>query len=265
MNKWGKILIMRRIVQFTILILFMGSARGVWHILKGNYSTADFMGWFHLTDPYALLQIFATGFLPKWDIILGALLVSAFYFLLRGRMFCSWVCPVNIVTDLASNLRRRWHIQPFLKESQISRSLRFYILAMGLLLSAIFGLAAFEWINPISYFHRALIFGSVSGLFLTAFIFFLDLLVLPHAWCGHLCPVGAYYAALGNFGVLKILHEKEKCTHCAKCKIVCPEKQVLNLIGEKTYNISMGACTNCARCIEVCDDDALNFKITIKK
>jgi ferredoxin-type protein NapH len=46
-----------------------------------------------------------------------------------------------------------------------------------------------------------------------------------------------------------------------KCKKVCPEPQVLGLIGKETAKIKTAECTNCARCIDVCDDDALKFKL----
>jgi ferredoxin-type protein NapH len=46
-----------------------------------------------------------------------------------------------------------------------------------------------------------------------------------------------------------------------KCKVVCPEKQVLHMIGKESIPVLSGECTNCARCIEVCDDDALRFSI----
>jgi ferredoxin-type protein NapH len=46
-----------------------------------------------------------------------------------------------------------------------------------------------------------------------------------------------------------------------KCKEVCPETQVLYMIGKKSQIVDMGECVNCARCIEVCDDDALGFTL----
>jgi ferredoxin-type protein NapG len=37
----------------------------------------------------------------------GCAIVVVFYALVGGRVFCSWVCPVNVVTDAAAWLRRR--------------------------------------------------------------------------------------------------------------------------------------------------------------
>jgi ferredoxin-type protein NapH len=46
---------------------------------------------------------------------------------------------------------------------------------------------------------------------------------------------------------------------CSKCLDICPEKQVLHMVGEKSGAVRSGECTNCGRCIEVCDESALKF------
>jgi len=46
-----------------------------------------------------------------------------------------------------------------------------------------------------------------------------------------------------------------------KCKDVCPEVQVLNMIGKRSEFVVKQECTNCGRCVDVCDDDALGFNI----
>ena len=255
---------MRRMVQLIIMLLFVASASFGWKILDGNLSTAEVLGAFHLSDPYSVLQIIASGFVPAVSVLIGSLIVIAFYFVLRGRMFCSWVCPINFITDSASWMRRKLKIKPLINSKNVSRNIRYYVFILGLLLSAIFGFAAFDVINPISMMHRAIIFGSLSGLLVVLFIFLFDLLILKHGFCGYICPVGAFYSVVGKWGILKVFHNHDNCTNCMKCKVVCPEVQVLNIIGKETDTIKMGACTNCGACIDICDDDALDFKITIK-
>ena len=61
-------------------------------------------------------------------------------------------------------------------------------------------------------------------------IFILDLFVIRNGWCGHLCPLGAFYALLGRCGAqLSVDFDASSCTHCAECATICPEPQVLNL------------------------------------
>lgn len=47
------------------------------------------------------------------------------------------------------------------------------------------------------------------------------------------------------------------------CISICPERQVLNMIGKESRFVSGLECTNCGRCIEVCNDDALDFKLRV--
>ena len=226
----------------------------------GNYSSAYVLESFYLTDPHAVLQTFATGFVMSTDAIIGAIIVLGFYGLLAGRSFCSWVCPVNIITDLATWARKKWRISKKEQFLKFSRNTRYWVLGLGLLLSAIIGIAAFEVINPITVLHRGIIFGFGMGWTFIVAVFLFDLLVVEHGWCGHLCPLGAFYSGASHFALVKIKHDVEKCTHCNKCFGVCHEKQVLGIVGEQSGFIK-GACSNCGRCIEVCDDKALKYSI----
>lgn len=256
-------LMVRRIVQFSVLLLFAGSNYFGWTVLKGNLSSALLFGEIQLSDPYAVLQILATGFWVGTDILISAGVVLLFYTLISGRMFCSWVCPMNPVTDFARWLKRKFQDEN--SKGQITKNLRYWILGLSIVLSAITGLAAFETISPIGFLHRAIVFGAGTGWAVVLVIFFFDVGIVKNGWCGHLCPLGAFYAIIGNIGFLKVKHIKENCTNCNACFKVCPEVQVLDIVGKKDGFIKSGECTNCARCIEVCEDEALKFSITVLK
>ena len=62
---------------------------------------------------------------------------------------------------------------------------------------------------------------------------------------------------VGKHGLLKVKHNHAKCTDCLDCFKVCPEEQILSIIGKSSGLISSGECTNCGRCIEICKDGAL--------
>jgi len=79
----------------------------------------------------------------------------------------------------------------------LSRKIRYTVLALTLVLSALAGVAAFEWISPIGMAHRELLFGAGLGWTAVVGVFLFDLFVLRNGWCGHLCPLGAFYALLG--------------------------------------------------------------------
>jgi ferredoxin-type protein NapH len=84
---------------------------------------------------------------------------------------------------------------------------------------------------------------------------------LKNGFCGHICPVGGFYAIIGKYRLLKVKHDSEKCSKCMNCVAVCPEKQVLYMVGKESRVVDNSECTNCGRCIEVCNDDALNFSL----
>jgi len=45
----------------------------------------------------------------------------------------------------------------------LTRQTRYWVLGLGLVLSAVLGIAAFERISPISMLHRGVIFGMGAG------------------------------------------------------------------------------------------------------
>lgn len=254
-------LISRRITQVGIMALYiLAHVYGV-KILEGNLSSSVLFGSIPLSDPFAMMQMFFAGSIITMDVFIGALIITIFYGLLGGRMFCSWVCPMNIVTDAANLLRRKLGISAIQKRVYMSRNIRYWVLGLSLVLSFLMSLTAFELVSPISILHRGLVFGMGFGFTVVLIIFFFDLLVHENGWCGYVCPLGGFYSLIGRYSLLRVEHDAEKCTECMECKVVCPEKEVLFMIGKSSEMVKMGACTNCARCIEVCKDDALNFSI----
>lgn len=257
-----RFILYRRLVQLGVLLLFLGTAWWGWSLggrplLLGNLSSSLVLGVIPLADPFAVLQILATGHALDSQVLIGAAVVLLVYGVLGGRVWCSWVCPVNMVTDLAAWLRSRLGATDLF---HIRRSVRYLVLVLALLLSALTGVAAFEWVSPISMLHRELIFGIGLGWTAVLGSFLFDLLVLKHGWCGHLCPLGAFYALVGRFAPLRIRFDAPTCTHCGECARVCPEPQVLNLREAAAAGlIRSGECTNCGRCITVCPEDTLHF------
>ena len=262
-NLWNnyRYLFFRRFTQIGLLVLYFGANAWGWTILMGNLSSSLLLNVVPLSDPYAALQMLAAGAVMATDLLIGAFIVSIFYIIVGGRAFCSWVCPVNIVTDAAALLRRKLGVDEISKKQPASRNMRYWILGLSLVLSFAMGVTAFEFISPISMLHRGIVFGLGFGWAAMLIIFLLDLFVLKNGWCGHVCPLGGFYSLVGKVSLVRVQHTEENCTLCMKCKVICPESQVLHMIGKESLPVLSGECTNCARCIEVCDDDALGFSI----
>ncbi len=254
-------LLMRRIVQIGLLVLYVLGNYTSFKILQGNLSSSLVFGVIPLSDPYALLQLFFAGGFFGANAIIGALIILALYGLLLGRMYCSFVCPINLVTDFATLLRRIFGLDALGNLIYFKNSLRYVLLGLSLLLSLVFGIAAFEAISPIAMLHRGIIFGAGFGLLSVLGVFLLDLFVAKHSFCGHICPLGAFYSIISRFAILKVKYDLESCTHCMECKKICPQKQVLGIISKESGVINSGECTRCGRCIEVCGDNALAFNL----
>ena len=259
-HKW---LILRRLSQFSILGLFLlGPLFGVW-IIKGNMNASLLLETIPLTDPYILLQTLMTGYVPETTAVLGATLVISFYFLVGGRSYCSWVCPINIVTDLSIWVRNKLHIK---STFSLSRNSRYWILAMTLMVAALSGSLAWEFVNPVSMVNRALVFGLGFAWVMILMVFLLDTFVSRRAWCGHLCPVGAFYSLLGKFSLIRInAVALERCNSCMECYSVCPEQKVIAPVlketGRTSSIINDVNCTNCGRCIDICATDVFHFDL----
>ena len=254
-----KFLFLRRLSQISVFAMFaIGPWFGLW-LLKGNLSASELLSVVPLSDPLASLQVLLTGHIPELSLILGAVIIALFYALLGGRVFCSWVCPVNMVTDLASWLRRKMNLP---RTSEMPRNLRYYLLALVLILPVLTGMTGWEWVNPVPVLDRAVLCSAGSGLWILAAIFLLDLFISERAWCGHLCPTGALFALLGKASPVKVSAVNAKdCDNCMDCFDVCPERQVLKpaLRGQQPM-ITDSDCTQCGRCIDVCAQRVFQYQ-----
>lgn len=257
--KHYKFLIFRRVSQLSLLALYISANAYGLKILTGTLSSSKVLGVLSLADPYALLQMFSAGAILSFDVIFGALIIFAFYALLGGRIFCSWVCPMNMVTDLANWLRRKLLLDRIEKKVWLSRNVRYWVLGLSLILSFITGVAAFEMVSPIAMLYRGVVFGLGMGFAAVLSIFLFDLFAVKNGWCGHICPLGGFYSFVTRWSLLRVKHNQQNCTLCMKCKEICPEKQVLGIVGKQSGDIVSGECINCGRCIEVCEDNALTF------
>ena len=261
-HKW---LIARRLTQLGIPLSFLlGPLAGIW-IVKGNMASSLTLGVLPLADPYVLLQSLLSGHALETTAIVGGLIVLVFYVLVGGRVYCSWVCPINVVADLAGYLRRKLDLKG--PGARLSRSLRYWILGLTLLLATATGSLVWELFNPVSMVFRGIIFGmGFAWVFLLAVLVF-DLFVSRRGWCGHLCPVGAFYGLLGAKSPLRMsAPNRAQCDDCMDCFAVCPEPHVIKPALKGAGKgmgpvITSGDCTNCARCIDVCTQDVFHFDL----
>lgn len=258
-NKW---LIARRVVQAGFLMAFLsGPLLGIW-IAKGTLASSMTLDVLPLTDPLVLLQALVAGHFPESLALIGGAIVLAAYLVLGGRLYCSWVCPINPVSDLAAWVRRKLDIQ---KGWSLKPKARLWVLGGILVASFVTGSIAFELINPITTLYRGLLFGVSWGMSTVFLIFLFDVFVARNGWCGHVCPVGAFYGLVNTTGLIRVsARGRERCDECMDCYAVCPEMHVIAPAlkareADVSPIISDVDCTSCGRCIDVCPERVFVF------
>jgi len=263
-HKW---LLLRRFSQILILFVFLlGPIFGIW-IVKGNMSSSLTLNVLSLTDPFVFLQSVLSGHVVETTAVVGALIVFAFYAIVGGRVYCSWVCPINIVTDVADWFYRKFNIK---SPVHFSKNNRYALLAAILLVTLVSGIMVWELLNPVTMLQRELVFTMGFSWAVVLSIFIVDAFISRRAWCGRFCPMGAFYSLFGKFSLIRVnALNRDACNDCMDCYVVCPEPQVIKPVlkkaGDSNPVILAGNCTNCGRCIDVCSEDVFSLGIRSEK
>lgn len=260
MNKMRKWTWLRRLVQVLVIGLLLSQLFG-FKFFSGDLNASNLLG-IPLTDPLTALQYLLLGQLAE-KILLGALLITAFYWLLGGKTFCSWVCPVNTAGELLDKLRH-WLGLP---ERKLDHGLKYLVLGLVLLLTPILGYPAFAPFNPVGQTSMALAFGLTGALVPLLLVLALELLLYRRGWCRSLCPIGAFYALLGRLSPFVVTYRQDQCVNCRACARACPMgADTLNgPLVQKEALVTDWDCTRCGSCIDVCPQQALQYGWKLKR
>ena len=276
-KKTHTLTIARRIVQFAALALFaapllmvgygiFGKTSGMEELpmtaaelpFFGSLSSSSVFG-LVLLDPYAILQAAAAAKDFTFGWLVGILPIVVFYGLVRGRAFCGWVCPVNLLLEGVDWLRAKLGLK--VVEHALPRHAKLWLALAVLVLSAITGTLVFELFNPISAINKGILFGSITGLVTLGAIVVVELFWARRVWCRALCPLGGFYEALGTVGLLSVKIDHDACTHCGACEQSCladPEILLPAIEGDKDRVVA-GDCMLCGACVDVCATRALSI------
>jgi ferredoxin-type protein NapH len=220
---------------------------------QGTLSAADIYR-VPFADPLAALQVLLASGIAVPAFIGSATAVTLLYYLLGGRTFCSWVCPVYLLTEFGDKIREKLQTGRMIFSMHLKQGL----LLLTFIATAVTGLPLFETISPIGIAARVAAFGLWSGLLLLAGIVVVEIMFARRIWCRSLCPLGAYYAIIGRYSPLKVSFTQDCCTNCGECTHVCPVEEVLEpSLQNGAKIICSGECTGCGLCIDVCAPKAL--------
>lgn len=213
---------------------------------------------FRLSDPLAVISELLV-IKQAYPAFLLSAVIPVLLTLVLGRVFCGWICPLGLLSEIVTGCRRalaRISINVF--SFRTTPLLKYVVLGVGLAFSLIFSVRYFFWIYPprlISDLLRDALVGEVTSyalVFLGA-VLLLELLFVERFWCRCLCPGGALYALLGRWRHLRIQRQALACTGCEDCDSACPyglQPSRKNLGGE---------CDNCGLCRAACEIKALRY------
>lgn len=183
-------------------------------------------------------------------------ILGAYY---MGRVFCSWICPVNFFLELFDRLRIRLEKKQYLRNRLlVAKRLLWFVLIGEFVVSMVVGAPLFVFLSPPGLVGREIMmlvfFGSVAlegGLLVV--IVLLELLT-RRFFCRTFCPLGGLLAFVGMRRKLRVELDPDNCNDCGRCDMICPMGlQVTN--GE-----SVGPyCWNCGECVDVCRQNSLRF------
>ena len=269
--------IARRIVQFGMLLLFASPllvvGAGLFGIPSGGEkisTTASMLPFFGslssstlfgivLLDPFAVLQEIAASKTIAVGWLIGVLPILVFYGLIRGRSFCGWSCPVNLLLEFVDFLRAKLNIK--VVEHALPRHTKLWVALGVLVLSAITSRLVFEMFTPISAINKGILFGSITGLVTLLAIIVIELFWARRIWCRALCPLGGFYEAVGTVGLLSVKMDYDACTHCGNCSAVClADPEILEpVLNNSKKHVVAGDCMLCGECVDACPTKALSI------
>ena len=229
--------------------------------VKGTTWSGTFFG-VQLSDPLAVAAQTAAGHGIYLPFLLTAL-VPVVLTLVFGRFFCGWICPATFLYELNTNFAA-WLHRMGVRTGQrhLDRRLKYLVLAMGLVLSAVLGSVTVAAVYPPAVVGRELYYAIAQGGFGAGAVFFVgtllfDLLVARRGFCRYLCPGGALYSLLGRYRPVRIRRIVERCNDCGKCNAVCG-------FGLDPLRDHVGQeCNNCSACIAVCPTNAMSFVLRL--
>ncbi len=229
------------------------------------------VGFFFQLDPLVVLTtLLSSGILIKGAFWAGILILATFFL---GRFFCGFICPFGTIHHLAGRIRPALKGQALLRASTRTRSSRVkYFILTTLLLSAVLGLNAAGWMDPISFLFRSISLGILPGLgealkagfdalalsdikFLNLLSYGAEVLVAPVFGYGHIAfQTGWFIGAL--FLVVVFLNRIKPRFWC---RILCPLGALLGLISRVSVlklEKDEFACTHCGKCTAGCQGAA---------
>ncbi|MDD3840145.1 MAG: 4Fe-4S binding protein [Clostridia bacterium] len=191
-----------------------------------------------------LLLFIALIYTGKIQIWMGVFAISVIFTLFFGRFYCGWICPINTVMNLVTNIKDRLGRKSLSVPRFIKKSVFRYGVLIVFILTFVFVRISGKKLPVLP----ALL---VIGVALT--IFFPEKL-----WHRYLCPYGTILHVVGKLSRRSYSIDDELCISCGACNRICPSNAVE--VNQGKYMIYKSECLVCGRCAEKCPENAIKYK-----
>jgi ferredoxin-type protein NapH len=246
--------LMRRCVQAAFLCLLVAVPwlvnHGITFISGTLYSMS--IGPLDMTDPLSGFQVILLTFSLTSSLLLS-MAVPILFTLIFGRIFCGWLCPQNLFSELADMASKKI-IRKRLFSAAPSPLSRYIVLVLVLAGCFAVGYPLANLISApgiISVQIGNLVAAGTIGAeaALIGIILLGEMFILRRFWCNHVCTVGTF---LGFFRTGKTLRvsfseAEHQCIRCDECVSAC--QLGLNPMAGKIYP----QCHVCGDCIAACE------------
>ena len=226
------------------------NSRGI-SAVSGSFYSLE-IGRLLLTDPLIAIQpLLATMTIDAT--LLASALIPAGLALVLGRVFCSWICPQNTLSELFDAVGARLGFVRFFAPGPVSLA-RYVVLAVILAIALLYGFPLASLLSApgiISVQTARFIYEGTVGLELALIggIILAEVFLVRRVWCNYLCPVGSMLCLFRFKKTMRVVmaeEEEHTCLHCRECAKAC--QLGLNPMGGEIAP----QCHNCGACIDAC-------------
>lgn len=219
----------------------------------------------------------------------GVVVLLVLLTLVFGRVYCSVICPLGVMQDIAAWLGKKSKKNRY-TYSPAKSVLRYSVLAVFVvaMIAGAGSLAAllapyssygriannlfapvYAWgNNALAYFaeradsyafYETDVWLKSVPTFVIAVVTFVVLVVLAwrngRTYCNTICPVGTVLGFIARFSWFKPVIDTSKCVNCKQCSKNCKAA----CIDTATHSIDYSRCVACMDCLDKCRQGAITY------